>query len=118
MQPAEAHAAMPQQQEAATDAPQAAGVADFWFMDDGQVYTRPVVTTNFLQHLDAKLELRGCTRATGENRKSVARLLAPKDAPDDGEWCTECISNSCKTPGADSAPIISRAPTRTGAEAE
>ena len=85
------------------------GVVDLWYMDDGQVFAKPPLADPFLRKLDARLESRGCSRARGDQRKSVARLLAPTGHTDLG-WCTGYIADSCKLPDPMSGTRVLGAP--------
>ena len=58
------------------------GVCDQWYMDDGQVFTKPEKAEEFLKALDVELDKIGAFRETGADRKSVARLLAPEHTVD------------------------------------
>ena len=111
----DAHVAMVQQSDA--NASQRSQLltrrcgCDHWFVDGGQLFQEPDRTDGFLQALDHELQKRGARRDTGPDRKSVARLLGPAgtEAQHPG-WCTNCIRNSCRTPGHGTAVEVLGAP--------
>lgn len=74
-------------------------------MDDGQIFIEANLVDSFLCILDQELDLIGATRGTGDDMKSIARLIVSENAIaeyGDG-WITDDIRASCKLPGNNSA---------------
>ena len=82
------------------------GVADVWYLDDGQIVCQPQLADPFLKALDQELAQVGATRGEGEGVKSVARAFGPGVAPGGAAegWATDYVRRTCKVPET-SAPI-------------
>ena len=72
---------------------------DVWFIDDNCLATPPAIFDEAMRALDVALEARGVTRGTGDDVKSVARIVCREDEVEawsrDGEWATEYVRKSC-----------------------
>eukprot|EP00973_Karenia_brevis_P021040 2894177-Karenia_brevis.AAC.1 len=62
-----------------TDASCYAGACDEWYVDDGQVFVRPMLFDKWLRALDAAIATFGATRGqrSQDNVKSSCRLICP-----------------------------------------
>ena len=63
---------------------------DAWYLDDGQPFCRPEHVDVILRTLDEEAARVGASRATGEDAKSVARVIGRTDAA----WETAYVSGS------------------------
>ena len=85
---------------------------DVWFMDDGQMLSRPSDADDLLRALDVELARVGARRGTGEDAKSVARLIGTAAACDEHghQWVTEHIRNTCRVPGLPGSRLSGESP--------
>ena len=85
------------------------GFADFWYIDDGQVFCRPEEVDPLLRILDEELVRVGASRGHGPNVKSVARLVGAC-ATVSGEvgqaWATPYIRDTCRIAGGEEAVTV------------
>ncbi|CAK0846886.1 unnamed protein product [Prorocentrum cordatum] len=76
-----------------------ASAVDKSFIDDGQALVRVEVAERWLRRLDQATASIGCSRDTGPNCKSVARLLCHPDRQDQLRgWEHGYIAQTCKVP--------------------
>ena len=75
-------------------------IMDLWFMDDSNTYTPPMLFDAMLKALDKALAEMGIFRGVGDEIKSKARIICPKEEeekwndPDNQDWATEYVRNS------------------------
>ena len=78
--------------------PLASECVDMWFLDDGQIITRPWKIDSILRRLDDTLQQIGATRgskATHGTVKSMVRVFCGPDDTLSPDWLTDYVQESC-----------------------
>ena len=73
------------------------GMAEGWFMDDGQLFCRAQHVDRVLRRVDAGLNTIGASRGSltaGDDIKSTVRVFG--SAQNSDEWATDYIKDTCK----------------------
>ena len=73
-------------------------IFDLWYMDDGQIFCEAVHVDAVLRTFDDVVAEVGGMRGTGDEAKSVVRMLGKADAIEAANdmWCTEYVAASTK----------------------